>query len=162
MSRPSRTLGPALVLLLATACGGGNAPTPQEAGTRLSSWMETLSQGLTDGIEPLQPWRPTEDGSTEDTDGCGKQQVRRSYVATLDVPDTRDPDPGNRANLLAGQLTQAGWDTTVPATRSEQGSVSARRTGEDDTGTKLAIQFSPVSGGWHYVVTAKTSCLETD
>ena len=161
MRRPSRILGPALVLLLATACGGADAPTPAEAGSRLTGWMDTLSAGLTDGVEPLQPWQPGDDGSTEDTDGCGKQQVRRSYTATVDVPDTQDPDLGNRANLLAGQLTQAGWDTTLPTTGSEQGSVSARRKGEDDTGTKLAIEFSPVPGGWHYVVTAKTSCLET-
>ena len=154
--RPAVALG--ALVLLASACGGPEVPSPRVAGQRLAGWMELLSRGLTDGVRPTQPWTPTADGTDETTDGCGRKTVRRAYAATVEVPAS-STDAGARGDLVVGALDQLGWDATAPRVREDGGVLSAMRAGRDATRTKMALEYTAVPGGWRYEVTAKTACL---
>ena len=162
-----RALGPVLLAaaLLVSGCdSNGDDPTTAQAAKDVSAWMEELETMLTDGIEPLRPWQTTDDGSRDHKSGCEDGRASRTYVATLDVPSRSTTlDPDNREALLMGQLIRTGWDPSGTDDDDDtSGSVSASRTKDDPTGTKLTIRFSPVNGGWHYDVTARTACLPTD
>jgi hypothetical protein len=165
MAGTTRRLAPcvvALALLLgASGCGGPEQPSPRVAGDQLAAWMSALGETLAKGVQPLKPWTPVGRGTAEQTTGCGDGEERRSYTATLDVPDSGRLDSGNRANLLAGQLGQAGWTPSTPKTDASSGSFTARRSTSDSTGSTLALEYAAVPGGWHYRVAARTACLET-
>jgi len=47
-------------------------------------------------------------------------------------------------------------------TPSNTASTDFHKTLDLASGTKLSVEYSPVDGGWHYVVTARTACLPTE
>lgn len=153
----------AAALLVSGCDSGGDEPTTSQAGKDVSAWMDELESTVTDGLEPLQPWQATADGSKDEKSGCDDGHARRSYAATVDVPASgTPPDPDNAEALLTGQLLDAAWDPTTSSNNDETGTVSAKRSKADATGTKLTVDFSPVAGGWHYELTARTACLPTE
>lgn len=155
----------AAALLFSGCDSDGDGPTTTQAEKNVSAWMDEVETALTDGLEPLSAWQTTDDGSKDRKSGCDDGKARRTYAATVDVPAQGDPpDPDNAEALVWGQLIDVGWDPSASNDDEDAvtGAVSAKRTNADTTGTKLSVDYSPVDGGWHYVVTARTACLPTE
>ncbi len=163
-----RALAPALlaaVLLLAGCDSDGDAPTTTQAAKDMLAWMDDVETQMTHGLEPLRAWQVTNNGSKDSKSGCDDGRARRTYAATVDVPaQGTPPDPDNAEALIVGQLIDMGWDPSASNDDEDavSGAVSAKRTKSDATGTKLTIDYSPVAGGWHYIVTARTACLPAE
>ena len=155
----------AAALLLSGCDSDGDDPTTTQAAKNVSAWMDEVETALTDGLEPLRAWQTTDDGSKDRKSGCDDGKARRTYAATVDVPAQGDPARSRqRRGSGLGTATNAGWDPSASNDDEDAvtGAVSAKRTKADATGTKLTVDYSPVDGGWHYVVTARTACLPTE
>ena len=153
----------AAAVLVSGCDSGGDEPTTTQAAKDVSAWMDELETTLTHGIQPLQPWQTSADGSKDQKSGCDDGKARRTYAATVDVPASgTPPDPDNAEALLRGQLLTAAWDPSTSSNNDVSGTISAKRAKGDATGTKLTVDFSPVTGGWHYDLSARTACLPTE
>ncbi|WP_182526538.1 hypothetical protein [Nocardioides dongkuii] len=132
----------------------------------LAEWGGALRDELTDGEEPLEDWRVTDDGTEDDADGCDDGEARRTYAATIDLGFPRDDDADTPVNRLTGRLSSLGWELSDSVSEPNSGSVTVTRDEDEDdpSGTRLTLEaeLSRVPGGWHHEVTVRTDCLPTD
>jgi hypothetical protein len=159
--RPSLVLvGACAGVLLLAGCGDGR-PTASAGGTKLATSMTHTKDQLEQGVQPLVAWRTGATAGKDVSTGCDKDEARRTYSATLDVPDSQRPDAATHALEVVGQLLTVGWDAKVAQRSSSSATLTATRTTKDGTGSKLQLVLTPVKGGWHYALDARTACLPT-
>lgn len=159
--------GPVLALvgacagvLLLTGCGD-DRPTSGEGAKSLVTAMTDARDQLQRGVDPLAAWHADEAGTKDVASGCDDGDARRTYMATLDVPDSQRPDAASHALQVVGQLGAAGWDAKVGERSGSTATLTATRSKRDGAGSSLTLVLTPVQGGWHYALSARTACLPT-
>ena len=160
-ARTVAAVGAAVAALGVSACGGGDEITSQETGKRLSAQMDALRETLTGSAELAEPWS----SATREVEGlsCGKGEARWLYLASF---ETRGPttDGDGPTSLTVGRLDQAGWKTDLGVGDLDDHPVAlvpAYRTDKNPAGTTLDVTIQRGSAGWHYVVSARTTCHST-